>query len=116
MPNGAFVETVLEIAADRLRYYQASPFACEENAIALDHVECAIGMLEARTARRERQGVEGTHGCDGPAAATVDACEVLTIDNATADQLRSWLRAEQEAASLLHEQNHHMRALLRSFL
>lgn len=60
-PTGAFVEGVLEAAAGRLRFYQGSKFACEENAIALGFVEAAIDALEARTRDREERGVEGTH-------------------------------------------------------
>ena len=60
-PTGAFVEGVIEAAADRIRYYQQSDFACEENAAALDHLEQAMDNLESRTKRRTDQGVEGTH-------------------------------------------------------
>lgn len=60
-PNGAFVEGVIEAAADRLRYYQASKFACRENALALTKLEEALHWLEHRTAVREARGVEGTH-------------------------------------------------------
>lgn len=60
-PNGCFVETVIAAAADRLEYYQASPFNCAENAEALEHLGRALAVLEARTARREAQMVEGTH-------------------------------------------------------
>lgn len=60
-PNGAFVETVLAIAADRIKYYQASRFNCEENARALQHIEAAIACLNARTGRREVEQTEGTH-------------------------------------------------------
>lgn len=61
-PNGAFVENVIRAAADRIGYYQASRFACEENAEALRHLELALEALERRTASREARGVEGTHG------------------------------------------------------
>jgi hypothetical protein len=60
-PNGAFVEGVLEAAAERIRFYQASKFACEHNAKALEHLEAALAQLEARTAEREARNVEGTH-------------------------------------------------------
>lgn len=60
-PNGAFVEDVIEAAADRLRYYQASRFACETNAEALDHLEKALAALDRRTKDRETRKVEGTH-------------------------------------------------------
>ena len=60
-PNGAFVETVIEAAAQRIRFYQQSKFACERNANALFHLESALAELEARTAERDTRGVEGTH-------------------------------------------------------
>lgn len=60
-PNGAFVETVIAAAIDRLNYYQNSGFSCEENAMAIRNLEQALSTLEARTARRERAGTEGTH-------------------------------------------------------
>ena len=60
-PNGAFVETVITVAADRLAFYQDSPFACIENAVALGNLQAALRALENRTKRREALGVEGTH-------------------------------------------------------
>lgn len=60
-PNGAFVEDVIEAAAQRIRYYQNSGFACRENAIALTKLEEAILWLDKRTRDRESRGVEGTH-------------------------------------------------------
>lgn len=66
-PNGAFVETVLQAARQRLEHYQGCPFACAENAEALEHVDAALRALQRRTARREAKGVEGTHVTD-PAA------------------------------------------------
>ena len=60
-PNGAFVETVIAIAADRIRYYQSSEFACRENALALTKLEEALHWLHHRTADREARGVEGAH-------------------------------------------------------
>ena len=60
-PNGAFVEDVLQAVIGRLNAYQKSPFACDENATALEHLECAAAVLDARTQRREQAGTEGTH-------------------------------------------------------
>lgn len=60
-PNGAFVEDIIEAAADRIRYYQGSRFACQYNAKALQHLESALAELHARTANREQRTVEGTH-------------------------------------------------------
>ena len=60
-PNGAFVESIIKAAANRIAHYQASRFACDENRQALLHLESALSCLEARTQRREAQNVEGTH-------------------------------------------------------
>lgn len=60
-PNGAFVETVLEAAAQRIRYYQSGKFACRENALAITKIEEALHWLNHRTANRENRNVEGTH-------------------------------------------------------
>jgi hypothetical protein len=60
-PNGAFVETVIAAALQRLEYYQAGKFACEENACAIDLLNHALLELNHRTAHREMRGVEGTH-------------------------------------------------------
>lgn len=60
-PNGCFVETVIMAAIDRLGHYQRSRFNCGENAEAIEHLGRALAVLEARTARREAQMVEGTH-------------------------------------------------------
>jgi len=60
-PNGAFVEDVIEAAADRIRYYQKSRFVGEHNAKALGHLEAALAELKARTDEREKRQVEGTH-------------------------------------------------------
>lgn len=60
-PNGAFVETVIEAALDRLRFYQTTQFNCRENALAITKLEEALHWLNHRTADREARGVEGTH-------------------------------------------------------
>ena len=60
-PNGAFVEGVIQAAVGRLQFYQASRFACRENALALTKLEEALLWLGARTQLREARGVEGTH-------------------------------------------------------
>jgi hypothetical protein len=59
--NGVTQEALLAIAADRLRSFQAGPFACKENACALTHIEEAMHWLQQRTIKRMRRGVEGTH-------------------------------------------------------
>lgn len=60
-PNGCFVETVIEAALDRLRYYQKSPFECQENSLAIAALNKALEGLNRRTARREEMKKEGTH-------------------------------------------------------
>ena len=60
-PNGAFVETVIAAALQRIEYYQASKFACMENEMAATHLRSALSFLHYRTAQRERREVEGTH-------------------------------------------------------
>jgi len=60
-PNGAFVETVLTAALQRLQHYQDGKFNCRENAFAITKLEEALHWLNARTSRRLADGVEGTH-------------------------------------------------------
>ena len=63
-PNGAFVETVLGGCHARLNFYQtigSGRFQCAENAEAMEHVQKALDVLEARTQRREAAEIEGTH-------------------------------------------------------
>lgn len=60
--NGAFVDEVIQVAIDRLNFYQDSKFNCVYNADAIAHLEQALARLNARTADRENRGVEGTHG------------------------------------------------------
>lgn len=59
--NGVTQEVLLAIVADRLRSFQAGPYACKENAVALTHIETAQLWLQKRTLDRMRRGVEGTH-------------------------------------------------------
>jgi hypothetical protein len=60
-PNGAFVETVIAAALQRLEHYQDSQFNCVENARAIEHLEEALTALHERTEAREARDVEGTH-------------------------------------------------------
>ena len=60
-PNGAFVETVISAAIQRLEFYQQSEFRCETNQNAISHLNNALGHLEARAADREEREVEGLH-------------------------------------------------------
>ena len=60
-PNGAFVEDVLAAVIGRIEFYQASQFACDENADALHALKAAARRLDDRTKARQARGVEGTH-------------------------------------------------------
>lgn len=59
--NGLTQEVLLAIVADRLRSFQAGPYACRENALALTKIEEARLWLHSRTLARMARGVEGTH-------------------------------------------------------
>jgi hypothetical protein len=59
--NGVTQEALLAIVIDRLRCFQAGPYACRENALALTKCEEALHWLQQRTIARMRRGVEGTH-------------------------------------------------------
>lgn len=59
--NGITQEALLAIVIDRLRSFQAGPFSCRENAIALTHCEEALMWLQRRTVERIKRGVEGTN-------------------------------------------------------
>lgn len=64
--NGVTHEALLAILIDRLKAFQHGPYACDENHLALANLEHAARWLNARTARRVAQGVEGTHEKDKP--------------------------------------------------
>ena len=59
--NGVTQEGLLAIVIDRLRSFQAGPFACDENAVALKFCENALQVLQTRTRLRMARGVEGTN-------------------------------------------------------
>lgn len=59
--NGITHEALLAIVADRLKSFQAGPYANDYNAAALAHVQSAMGALFDRTRQRMARGVEGTH-------------------------------------------------------
>jgi len=61
VPNGAFVETVIRAALQRLQFYNESRFRCRENALAITHLEEALHWLQARREERESRGVQGLH-------------------------------------------------------
>lgn len=63
-PNGAFVETVIAAACQRIEWYQTvseGRFKCSENASAIEKLMDALDVLNQRTADREAREVEGTH-------------------------------------------------------
>jgi hypothetical protein len=59
--NGITQEALIAICIDRLRSFQAGPFACDDNERALNHLEEALSFLQNRTRARIARGVEGTH-------------------------------------------------------
>ncbi len=59
--NGITNEALLAIILDRLEGFQKGPFACDENQIAVIHIQSALEALKERTADRIKRGVEGTH-------------------------------------------------------
>ena len=59
--NGLTQEALIAVVVDRLRAFQAGPFVCRENAIALTKLEEAQHWLHHRTRARIARGVEGTH-------------------------------------------------------
>ena len=58
--NGCQIEDVLDVVIERLQEFQAGPFACQENGIAILKLEEARHWLSARNWKRQQQGVEGT--------------------------------------------------------
>lgn len=59
--NGVTDEALLAICIDRLRAFQTGPFHCNENAIAMLHLENALLCLAERAKDRIQRGVYDTH-------------------------------------------------------
>jgi hypothetical protein len=59
--NGAFVETVIYAALQRLEFFQKSQYKTDENQEAIDHLEQALVALDNRRKARQARGVEGKH-------------------------------------------------------
>lgn len=59
--NGVMGEDLIAMVINRLEHFQASPFGCRENAMAITKLEEALLWLRKRTMGRENRGVEGTH-------------------------------------------------------
>lgn len=58
---GVFDDDLLAIVDDRLSGFQSGPYACQENADALNLVRAAREALGLRVARRVSQGVLGVN-------------------------------------------------------
>jgi hypothetical protein len=59
--NGITHEVLLAILVDRVEGFQSGPYACEENALALEALKAAQAAFHSRTKKRVERGVEGTH-------------------------------------------------------
>lgn len=58
--NGVLDVDLLEMVRDRLKAFQAGPFATRENACALTHIEEALMWMNKRVEDRAERGVLGT--------------------------------------------------------
>jgi len=59
--NGATLEQVIGVCADRLRSFNDTEFRCRENVLAITKLEEALYWLWLRTVNRKEQGVEGKY-------------------------------------------------------
>lgn len=59
--NGVTHEALLAILIDRMESFQAGPYNCRENGLALTKLQEAQMWLLQRTRGRMDRGVEGTH-------------------------------------------------------
>ncbi len=58
--NGCRIDDVVNVAIDKLQFYQDGPLACEENAEAIRYLKLAKQSLAHRIQRRIDQGVWNT--------------------------------------------------------
>ncbi|MEM9805865.1 MAG: hypothetical protein AAF959_11340 [Cyanobacteria bacterium P01_D01_bin.56] len=58
-PNGIQNEHLLAMVIHRLQGFQSGPYACNENAYALNRIQEGLFWLEERTKDRSNRGVEG---------------------------------------------------------
>lgn len=49
--NGVLMEDLLKCALLRLVGFQQGPYACDENAVAMEHIQKAMRALDTRTSR-----------------------------------------------------------------
>ena len=61
LPNGAFVEGVLQTVLDRLLAYQETDLSCRENALAITKFQERMHWLEERRRARRGRGVQDTY-------------------------------------------------------
>ena len=59
--NGVIDSDLLEIVRHRLECFQAGPYNCRENALALTHIETALMWLNRRVEDRIERQVIGTN-------------------------------------------------------
>lgn len=59
--QGVFDDDLLAIVESRLTDFQTSQFSCEENALALHHIQEARQALASRVAARMKKGVLGVN-------------------------------------------------------
>lgn len=59
--NGVTNEILVAMVIDRLRSFQAGPYACGSNGRAVQHLEYALDELKSRTRDRISRSVEGTY-------------------------------------------------------
>ena len=57
--NGIQDEGLMIVLIDRLQRFQAGPYSCRENALALTKLQEALHWMEARKRDRMKRGVEG---------------------------------------------------------
>lgn len=60
--NGVTTEELLSVLIEHIGGFQAGPYKCRENAIALTHLETAKLWFGARAAARIAQGLKGREG------------------------------------------------------
>jgi hypothetical protein len=58
--NGVLIEDLLNVCLQQLHLFQQGPYKTAYNARAIAHIAHALEELDARTARRLEQGIEGT--------------------------------------------------------